>query len=158
MKYRSNVPKYSEFVFETVDPGFPARAAQARDAGRHNIIVGGESYGEGSSREHAAICPMFLGVRVVLAKSFQRIHSDNLINFGILPLTFENPQDYEGIDQGDELEIQGAAAAVAAGRPLLLRNRSKGVDVPAICSLSGRQQEIVLAGGALSLQKKKSGR
>ncbi len=157
MKYRSNVPKYSEFVFETVDPDFPQRAAKARDAGKHNVIVGGESYGEGSSREHAAICPMFLGVKVVLAKSFQRIHSDNLINFGILPLTFQNPDDYQGLDQGDEVEIAGVAAAIASGGALVLKNKSKGAEIPVVHSLSERQKEIVLAGGALSLQKKKAG-
>ncbi len=158
MKYRSNVPKYSEFVFETVDAEFPERAAKNRDAGKHNVIIGGESYGEGSSREHAAICPMFLGVKVVLAKSFQRIHSDNLINFGILPLSFKNPDNYDGIDQGDELEIAGVAAAVASGGDLAVRNVTKGTEIPVVCSLSERQKEIVLAGGALSLQKKKAGK
>ncbi|MBN1127800.1 MAG: aconitate hydratase, partial [Chitinispirillaceae bacterium] len=97
MKYRSNVPKYAEYVFETVDASFSSRAGQIRDSGRHVVIVGGASYGEGSSREHAAICPMFLGVKIVLAKSFQRIHTDNLVNFGILPLTFKNESDYDGI-------------------------------------------------------------
>jgi aconitate hydratase len=158
MKYRSNVPKYSEFVFETVDAGFAARAKAARDAGKHNIIVGGESYGEGSSREHAAICPMFLGVKIVLAKSFQRIHTDNLLNFGILPLTFKDPKDYDRINQGDELDIPGAAEAVAAGRPLVVRNRTRNADIPVSYSLSERQRQIVLAGGALSLQKQKSGK
>jgi predicted aconitate hydratase len=158
MKYRSNVPKYSEFVFETVDPEFPERAAKARDAGKHNIIVGGESYGEGSSREHAAICPMFLGVKAVLAKSFQRIHSDNLINFGILPLNFKDPADYDGIDQGDELQIPDVAATVASSADLVVKNTTKGTEIPVVYSLSERQKQIVLAGGALSLQKKNAGR
>jgi aconitate hydratase len=153
MKYRSNVPKYSEFVFETVDAGFAARAKQARDAGKHNVIVGGASYGEGSSREHAAICPMFLGVKIVLAKSFQRIHTDNLINFGILPCTFKNEKDYERIDQGDELVAEGAAAAIAQGRPLVLRNRTKNIDIEVVYNLTGRQTRIVLAGGALAVKK-----
>ena len=157
MKYRSNVPKYSEFVFETVDSGFPERAARNRDSGRHNVIVGGESYGEGSSREHAAICPMFLGVKVVLAKSFQRIHSDNLINFGILPLSFKDPGDYEGIEQDDEIRAPGVAAAIASGGEVILENATRGTKIPAVASLSGRQTEIVLAGGALSLQRKKAG-
>jgi aconitate hydratase len=154
MKYRSNVPKYSEFVFETVDAGFAARAAKNRDAGRHNVIIGGESYGEGSSREHAALCPMFLGVKIVLAKSFQRIHTDNLVNFGILPLTFQDPKDYDRIDPGDELEIAGAAAALAAGKPLVVRNRTRNADIAVSYSLTERQRKIVLAGGLLSLQKK----
>ena len=155
MKYRSNVPKYSEFVFESVDAGFAARARALRDAGRHNIIVGGASYGEGSSREHAALCPMFLGVKIVLAKSFQRIHSDNLVNFGILPMTFKNESDYDRIGQGDELEIPGAAASIASGKPLIVRNKTGNIDIPVVYTLTERQRQIVLAGGALALQKQK---
>jgi len=153
MKYRSNVPKYSEFVFETVDAGFSARAREIRDAGKHNIIVGGVSYGEGSSREHAAICPMFLGVKVVLAKSFQRIHTDNLVNFGILPLTFRNEGDYERIAQGDKLTISGAARAIREGKPLVVRNQTKDTEISAVYNLSERQKQILLAGGATSLRK-----
>jgi aconitate hydratase len=156
MKYRSNVPKYSEFVFETVDAGFAARAENLRDAGRHNIIVGGTSYGEGSSREHAALCPMFLGVKIVLAKSFQRIHTDNLLNFGILPLTFKNENDYDRTDQGDELEIPGIVQAITSGRPLMVKNKTKNIDIPVVYTLTGRQKQIVLAGGALALQKQKA--
>jgi len=154
MKYRSNVPKYSEFVFETVDPTFAARARQLRDAGQHSIIVGGAGYGEGSSREHAAICPMFLGVKVVLAKSFQRIHADNLVNFGILPLTFKKESDYEAISQGDELEIAGAAKAIADGLPLAVMNKTRRVSVEGVYQLSDRQKQILLAGGALRLVNK----
>jgi len=93
----------------------------------------------------------------VLAKSFQRIHSDNLVNFGILPLSFENPDDYEALEQGDEVEVPGAAAAVASGGKLVLRNRTRGTEIPVVFGLSERQKEIVLAGGALSLQKKQAG-
>jgi aconitate hydratase len=153
MKYRSNVPKYSEFVFETVDAGFAARARQWRDEGKHNMIVGGASYGEGSSREHAAICPMFLGVKVVLSKSFQRIHTDNLVNFGILPLTFRDEGDYDKIAQGDEFIIAGAARAIRGGSPLIMRNKKKKIAIPVVYTLSERQKQILLAGGALSLQK-----
>jgi aconitate hydratase len=158
MKYRSNIPKYSEFVFETVDAGFAARAKQLRDAGRHNVIVGGASYGEGSSREHAAVCPMFLGVKIVLAKSFQRIHSDNLVNIGILPLTFRNEGDYDRISQGDELEIRGIAGSLGAGGPVIIKNRTKNIDMPAEYALTERQRKIVLAGGALAFQKSKTGK
>jgi aconitate hydratase len=158
MKYRSNVPKYSEFVFETVDAGFAARAAKVRDEGRHNIIVGGASYGEGSSREHAALCPMFLGVKVVLAKSFQRIHTDNLVNFGILPLTFADEKDYERINQGDELEIDDVPRALKEGKALTVRNLTQKTTLEATQSLTERQKEIILAGGALALQKQKAGR
>ncbi len=155
MKYRSNVPKYSEFVFETVDAGFAGRAKQNRDAGMHNIIVGGASYGEGSSREHAAICPMFLGVKIVLAKSFQRIHTDNLINFGILPLTFKNEKDYDSISQGDELEIPNSSNSIAEGKPLVLKNKDRNADIEVVYNLTERQKQIILAGGSLSLQKAK---
>ncbi|MBN1129022.1 MAG: hypothetical protein JXA71_08550, partial [Chitinispirillaceae bacterium] len=156
MKFRSNVPKYAEFVFETVDAQFSVRAAALRDSGKHVIIVGGASYGEGSSREHAAICPMFLGVKVVLAKSFQRIHTDNLINFGILPLTFASEADYDRVEQGDALEIPGIAAAIAGDRALTVRNATKVLTFEAVYHLTPRQKEIVLAGGALSLQKSKA--
>jgi aconitate hydratase len=156
MKFRSNVPKYSEFVFETVDAGFSSRARAVRDEGRHNIIVGGASYGEGSSREHAAICPMYLGVKIVLAKSFQRIHTDNLVNFGILPLTFKNENDYDCIAQGDELEISGADSAIKSGAPLTILNKTKGGSIEVEYRLTPRQKEIVLAGGTLALQKQKA--
>lgn len=156
MKYRSNVPKYSEFVFETVDATFATRAAKIRDSGRHNIIVGGASYGEGSSREHAAICPMFLGVKVVLAKSFQRIHTDNLVNFGILPLTFKNEADYDRIDQNDEMEIHDVASAIIDSKPIMALNVTKDIRFEVVCSLTSRQKAIVLAGGSLSFQKQKA--
>ncbi len=155
MKYRSNVPKYSEFVFETVDPGFAARATQARDAGKHNIIIAGASYGEGSSREHAAICPMFLGVKMVLAKSFQRIHSDNLINFGILPAVFKNDKDYEKIEQGDELIVSGITGMIQSGKSATLKNKTRNTDIEITFSLSERQKVILLAGGSLALLKQK---
>jgi aconitate hydratase len=156
MKYRSNIPKYSEFVFETVDPGFAARARQHRDAGRHNIIVGGASYGEGSSREHAAICPMFLGVKIVLAKSFQRIHADNLINFGILPLTFKNEGDYDKVEAGDELEMPGIVENIKEGKQIAITDKTKRIEIPVVYNLTERQKAIVLAGGALALQKSKN--
>jgi aconitate hydratase len=154
MKYRSNIPKYARYVFESIDPGFASRAKQIRDAGKHNMIVGGASYGEGSSREHAAICPMYLGVKVVLAVSFQRIHTDNLINFGILPLTFTDEADYARVDQGDELEITGAAAAIAGNRPLRIVNKTRKANIDVLYRLTRRQRQMILAGGSLSLQKK----
>ncbi|MRR17657.1 MAG: aconitate hydratase [Deltaproteobacteria bacterium] len=151
MKYRSNIPKYSEFVFENVDPSFARRALELKNAGRHNIIIAGLSYGQGSSREHAAICPMYLGVRAVIAKSLERIHAANLINFGILPLTFINASDYDAVDQCDDLEIAGARDAVAEGKDLIVMNKTKGASFAVRSSLSGRQKEIILAGGALNI-------
>jgi aconitate hydratase len=151
LKYRSNIKAYSAFVFEAVDPLFAARAAASRDAGSHNVIVAGISYGQGSSREHAAICPAALGVRAVIAKSFERMHKANLVNFGILPLTFANESDYDRIEQGDALELEGLAAAVAAGAATLrLRDASKGFEIEARCELTERQRKIVVAGGALA--------
>ena len=154
LKYRSNVPAYSQYVFEPTDPGFPKRAGAFRDAGKHNIIVGGESYGQGSSREHAALCPMFLGVKAVVAKSIERIHAANLVNFGILPLLFETAGDYEAITQGDELFIDGVREALKAGvERLVIRNVTRNVDVPAKAALTERQRLIILAGGLLNFTK-----
>lgn len=155
MKYRSNIPKYSEFVFENVDPSFATRALASKNAGKHNIIVAGLSYGQGSSREHAAICPMYLGVRAVIAKSLERIHAANLINFGILPLTFINASDYDAVDQGDDLEIAGARNAVLEGKDLIVMNKTKGVSFAVRSVLSGRQKQIILAGGALNILNEK---
>jgi aconitate hydratase len=155
MKYRSNVPKYSEFLFEVVDPDFYERAKEIKEKGGHNIIVGGLSYGQGSSREHAALCPMYMGVKAVIAKSFERIHTANLINFGIVPLTFKNEQDYENVDQGDNLEIPGIGQKIRAGETLTVKNTTKGVQFDVGYDLSERAKEIVLSGGMLSYIKNK---
>jgi len=155
MKYRSNVPKYSEFVFEIVDDTFYKRAVEYRDKGKHNIIVGGLSYGQGSSREHAALCPMFLGVKAVIAKSFERIHSANLINFGIIPLTFKTESDYDGIDSGDEIQIPNIRKVLSKNEPLIVKNLTKGKDFEVNYELSERQRNILLAGGMLSYIKNK---
>lgn len=152
MKYRSNIPKYSEFVFENVDASFAKRAAQIKEVGKHNIIIAGLSYGQGSSREHAALCPMYLGVRAVIAKSFERIHAANLINFGILPLTFNTPSDYDKIDQQDELEITSVRNKISDGNNLLVQNKTKGTSFQVTCHLSARQKQIILAGGALNVR------
>jgi aconitate hydratase len=152
MKYRSNIPRYADFVFEPVDPAFAQRAAQLRDGGEHNVIVAGLSYGQGSSREHAAICPMYLGVKAVIAKSFERIHTANLINFGILPLTFRNEGIFDRIDQGDTLEIPAILEIIGGNKPLIVNNVTKDFSFEAIYDLSERQQAMILAGGALNLR------
>ena len=149
LKLRSNIPRYAQVTFERVDPSFPERAARNRDAGIDNVVVAGESYGQGSSREHAAICPRYLGVVAVVAKSFERIHIDNLANFGIAPLVFVDPSAYDRVDQGDEVAIPELRAALAAGRELTLIDRSKGIEVALHCPLSPRQRKILLAGGLL---------
>jgi len=156
MKYRSNVPKYSEFLFEIVDPTFHDRAGSIRDAGKHNIIVAGVSYGQGSSREHAALCPMYMGVRAVIAKSLERIHTANLINFGIIPLTFASDEDYNGINQGDEIEIPNIRTIVKEGGKLIARNKTQGTEFELAYHLSDRQKETILAGGTLAYMKTRS--
>lgn len=143
---RSNIPAISEFVYARVDPTFADRAKKA-GAG---AVVGGENYGQGSSREHAALAPMFLGVRFVVARAFARIHRANLINFGILPLTFQQTADYEGIVQGDVLEISGVRDVIQNGRPIRMRNVTRGQEFEVDCSLSPREREVVLAGGLLN--------
>ena len=150
LKYRSNVPAYAKYVFENVDPAFYQRCMDSKAAGSHNIIVAGDSYGQGSSREHAAMCPMYLGVKAVAAKSFERIHAANLINFGIAPLTFKNLADYDTIKAGDKLSCGDWRAAIAEGRPVMLKNERTGASIECVCALSGRQRAILTAGGLLN--------
>ena len=156
MKFRSNVPKYSEFLFEVVDPHFYERAKKIRDSGKSNIFVAGLSYGQGSSREHAALCPMFMGTKAVIAKSFERIHTANLINFGIIPLTFKNDNDYSKVEQGDDLEIHNIKNIIESGEGLRVKNKTKGTEFEVDYNLSDRQREIILAGGTLAYMKNKS--
>jgi len=156
MKYRSNVPKYSEFLFENVDNKFYERAKKIKDSGQNNIIVAGLSYGQGSSREHAALCPMYMGVKSVLTKSMERIHKANLINFGILPLTFVNETDYNIIDQGDKLEIPNIRKALlGTGNKSKVIDKTKNKEFEAIFDLSERDKKIVLAGGTLNFMGQK---
>jgi aconitate hydratase len=154
MKYRSNVPKYSEFLFEVVDPKFYERAKKIRGSGLYNVIVAGVSYGQGSSREHAALCPMYMGVKAVIAKSMERIHKANLVNFGIIPLTFSNKDDYGMIDQGDNLEIPGIRKVLAdKGNTVKVIDKTKGKEFQATFDLSERDKKIILAGGSLNYIK-----
>lgn len=149
LKYRSNIPKYSEFVFEMVDATFSKRSLEAKKAGRAVFIVAGQSYGQGSSREHAAICPSYLGVRAVIARSFERIHSANLINFGILPLTFANESDYEKITQSSKVMIKDIRKAVENGSDIIIS--ADGKEIKLCLKLSERQKKIILAGGVLNV-------
>jgi len=150
LKYRSNIPKYAEFVFEGVDASFSKKALENKKAGIHNVVIAGASYGQGSSREHAAICPMYLGVKAVVAKSFERIHAANLINFGILPLTFANEADYEAISPDAKIEINGIKAALEKGSGITLKDMTQGRSFSMNTSLSARQRNILLAGGMLN--------
>ena len=146
---RSNVPALAQHAFEGVDPDFAKRALEAGGG----VIVAGENYGQGSSREHAALCPMYLGVQAVLARSFARIHRANLVNFGILPLEIA-AADYEALQQGDELRVENAREALAAGQPLTVRNVTRGTQFEAHANLTDRQTQIVVAGGMLSFMNR----
>ncbi|UEC41842.1 MAG: Aconitate hydratase [Methanothrix sp.] len=150
LKYRSNVPKYSEFVFEPLDQDFSKRASDYRDRGIHNLIAAGLSYGQGSSREHAALCPMYLGVKAVMAKSIERIHAANLVNFGIVPFTFGSESDYASLKEDDEVEIPGIREAIERGDEVIEAfDRTAGLRVRLKTVLSARQREILIAGGLL---------
>lgn len=143
---RSNIPAISQHCFTVCDEDFPRRAKNMEKS----IIVGGSNYGQGSSREHAALAPLYLGIKAVLVKSFARIHRANLINAGILPLTFVNEADYEKIGQGDEIEIANVRADIEAGKTqLTVVNKSTGAEIPVLCELTGRTKDIILAGGLL---------
>ena len=147
LPYRSNIPKMSEFCFEVCDPGFPARAKAAGSG----VILGGSNYGQGSSREHAALVPMYLGIRAVVVKSFARIHVANLINAGILPLTFENEADYDRFAQGDRLTISDIHAGMDSG--FVTMKNEAGEFARLRCALTARQKAILLAGGLLEYTK-----
>lgn len=143
---RSNIPAISQHCFTVCDKDFPARSK----AYGKSIIVGGVNYGQGSSREHAALAPLYLGIKAVVVKSFARIHRANLINAGILPLTFVDPSDYDNIQQGDELSLPNVRKMLSAGKVhLLLINKTQGKEIPVLCELSGRTKDIILAGGLL---------
>jgi len=147
---RSNIPAISEYVFETVDPDFVKRAKENEGG----FIVGGENYGQGSSREHAALAPMYLGIKIVIAKSFARIHRTNLINFGILPLEFFDPNDYNKINQGDVLEVKNIKESLSTCNDYLqIYNKSKDINIKVKPNLNDRQIKIILSGGLLNFIK-----
>ena len=157
LKLRSNIPAYSKVVFECFSedgkPTFAERAAMVRDAGRHGIIVGRDSYGQGSSREHAAICPMFLGIKAVIAFAIERIHAANLVNFGILPLVFANQEDYDRINEKDAILIENIRAQLAVGKPVkaTVQNAAGGeFDIELKHNLSEEDVRLILAGGSLN--------
>lgn len=151
LKYRSNIAKYSEFVFEAIDPTFHIRATKEKGG----IVVAGLSYGQGSSREHAALCPRNLGVKMVIAKSFERIHRANLINFGIVPAVFKNESDYKKISEGDTLKITTIKSDLQRGSAEVEVN-GKGA-IPVLFDFSDREIELLKAGGLLNYLKEQSG-
>jgi aconitate hydratase len=145
LPFRSNIPAISQFVFDVLDEEFPKRAQQSGGG----VIVGGENYGQGSSREHAALAPRFLGVRAKLAKSFARIHKANLVNYGIVPMEFRNPEDYQAIEQGQRPSIPGLRQAISEGRTEISA-QSDERTIPLLIQLSQREREILVEGGALN--------
>jgi aconitate hydratase len=147
LPFRSNIPAIAEFAFSRIDKTFASRAKQDR----FGMVVGGENYGQGSSREHAALAPRHLGLRVVLVKSFARIHRSNLINFGVLPLVFDNPADYEALEQGDRIELKDIHEQLKAGNNVEMIVQSKNTTITASHNMSPREMEILRAGGMINL-------
>lgn len=155
LKYRSNIPVYSKYVFEPIDEYFSNRCIENQDRGRDNFIIAGASYGQGSSREHAAICPMYLGVKAVIALSIERIHQNNLCNFGIIPLTFKSEEDYAKFDQNDEVVIELIKEQIT-GREVVLKNRTKALEVVLDCDVTDEQRAMLISGGLLNILKERS--
>jgi aconitate hydratase len=155
LPFRSNIPAISNFVFSAIDATFSARALAAKEKGG-GIIVGGENYGQGSSREHAAIAPMFLGIHAVIAKSFARIHRSNLINFGILPLLFENSADHEKIEKGDRLQIRDILNTIGGSQSYRVENATKGHTFTVTSTLNDREKDVVIKGGLLPYTRERS--
>jgi aconitate hydratase len=161
LKYRSNVPQYSKYVFNSFNeegkPTVAERAWAIKAQGRYGIVVAGESYGQGSSREHAALCPMYLGIRAVLAKSIERIHKANLINFAIVPIEFADPADYDKISTGDELVILELLTAIQSREVVQIQNKTTGTAITGKLILSPRDRDILLNAGLLNYTKIKAG-
>lgn len=161
LKLRSNVPEYAKVVFNRFNeegrPTFAQRAKALKNNSMAGVIVAGESYGQGSSREHAALCPMYLGVRIVIAKSIERIHRANLINFCIVPVEFADPADYDKIECDDELVIDNLLEAIKSEDKVTVVNKTKSIEFTGSLELSGRDREILLSGGLLSYTRKKAG-
>jgi aconitate hydratase len=160
LKLRSNVPEYAKVVFncfnEPDSVSFAERALELKKTGIGGIIVAGQSYGQGSSREHAALCPMYLGVRAVIAKSIERIHKANLINFCIVPIEFSQPDDYEKINIGDEIEIENLLEVVKSKDEIKVINRSRNFEFSGKLNLSARDRDILLSAGLLNYTCTKS--
>ena len=154
LKYRSNVPEYAKYVFNCFNkkgqPTFAERALKLRETNRNAVIIAGESYGQGSSREHAALCPMYLGVKLVIAKSIERIHHANLINFAIVAATFENTADYERVKCTDTLEVDNLRDAIARANTFTVKDTTAKFDFVCRLNITERERQILLAGGKLN--------
>jgi aconitate hydratase len=154
LPFRSNIPKISEFCFEIIDDTYPKRAGETRSSGGH-VVVAGDNYGQGSSREQAALAPRYLGLRLVLAKSFARIHWQNLVNYGVLPLTFGHPADYDRIVQGDEVYLDGLHTALRRATAIDAWVGKDELRLTLKHELSPRQIEVLLAGGIVNFVRGK---
>ena len=152
LPFRSNIPYLSDFCLTPCDPDFPKRA-KGNGGG---FIVGGGNYGQGSSREHAALAPLYLGIKAVIVKSFARIHKANLVNSGIVPLTFENEADYDKIDLNDEIEIKGIKGSILNGTKITLTNKTKGISIPLEYDFSQRDKDMLIDGGLLNYTKNRA--
>jgi aconitate hydratase len=158
MPHYSNLPKAAEFTFEAIDDTYARRAGTSRDRGQRHAIVGGVNYGQGSSREHAALLPRYLGLSLVIAKSFARIHWQNLVNFGVLPLTFVDPGDYESLEPGNTIMISGIRDTLRANQDIEAEVKESDLPVRLRHALSERQVDVLLAGGAINWRRERSRR
>jgi aconitate hydratase len=156
LPYRSNIPAISQFAFEMIDETYPDRTLEVRERGGH-AVVAGDNYGQGSSREHAALAPRFLGLRVVLAVSFARIHWQNLVNFGVLPLTFADPPDRQLLERGALLRVHDLHRRLRDGRSLTIHAIPPDREIPVCHELSPRQVDVLLAGGLIPWVRSRSG-
>ncbi len=154
LPFRSNIPRIADFAFWQVDDSYSDRALAVKDTGGH-LLVAGHNYGQGSSREHAVLAPRYLGLRAVIARSFARIHWQNLVNFGVLPLTFIQSSDYDSVEAGDELHLEEVAERVRGGLDLTIENRTKGTSFAVEHALSSRQVEVMLAGSLITLHRRR---
>jgi aconitate hydratase len=155
LPYRSNIPEISKFCFEIVDSSYHERAMKVRESGGH-AVIGGENYGQGSSREHAALAPRFLGLRLVLAKSFARIHRQNLVNFGVLPLQFDDSASFDQLESGCRIRISNARAQLEEEESLHVECPEQNLSFRAKHGLSARQVEILKAGGLINWVRRKT--
>jgi aconitate hydratase len=157
LPFRSNIPEISKWSYYIIDPNFYDRAMNLKDQGKRHIVVAGDNYAQGSSREHAALAPRFLGQIAVIAKSYARIGWQNLVNFGIVPLEFEDPEVYDAIDQEDVISLKGVKKELEAGKQTFeLTNATKGKKFKVSHSMSDRQRQVVLVGGVINYFKMKN--
>ncbi|MBR3789900.1 MAG: aconitate hydratase, partial [Clostridia bacterium] len=152
LPYRSNIPYLSQFCFRQCDENFAENCKKAENC----VVIGGANYGQGSSREHAALVPLYLGVKAVITKSFARIHKANLVNAGIIPLNFKDASDYDKINVNDELELPAIKAELTENKDITLINKTKNEEYKLICDVSERQKDILAAGSLLDFTKKEN--